>query len=106
MLGRNFTRRALSLTRFVAAGLIGCLVTALVLFVYLLDKRPDLSVWHVADLDEEFTADSEIQHFSQYLALEVADFGAMLVEGATLIDIKSVLDRGELEKAKLNVWRL
>jgi UDP-N-acetyl-D-galactosamine dehydrogenase len=43
---------------------------------------------------------------AQYLQLSVAEFGAMMDEGATLIDIKSVLDRGELEKAKLNVWRL
>jgi hypothetical protein len=38
--------------------------------------------------------------------LEVADFGAMMDEGATLVDIKSVLDRAELDSAKLNVWRL
>ncbi len=42
----------------------------------------------------------------EYLALEVADFGAMMDDGATLVDIKSVLDRAELEAAKLNVWRL
>lgn len=43
---------------------------------------------------------------AQYLHLNVAEFGAMMDEGATLIDIKSVLDRGEMERAKLNVWRL
>jgi len=43
---------------------------------------------------------------AQYLALSVEDFGAMMVEDATLVDIKSVLDRGELDDAKLNVWRL
>ncbi len=43
---------------------------------------------------------------AQYLQLSVADYGAMMDEGATLIDIKSVLDRAELKKAKLNVWRL
>jgi len=42
----------------------------------------------------------------QYLELKVPDFGAMLVKDATLIDIKSVLDRAELDKARLNVWRL
>jgi UDP-N-acetyl-D-galactosamine dehydrogenase len=42
----------------------------------------------------------------QYLQMTVAEFGAMMDEGATLIDIKSVLDRSELEKARLNVWRL
>jgi UDP-N-acetyl-D-galactosamine dehydrogenase len=43
---------------------------------------------------------------AQYLQLSVAEYGAMMDEGATLIDIKSVLDRGEMERAKLNVWRL
>jgi UDP-N-acetyl-D-galactosamine dehydrogenase len=43
---------------------------------------------------------------TQYLQLNVAEFGAMMDPGATLIDIKSVLNRSELEAAKLNVWRL
>jgi UDP-N-acetyl-D-galactosamine dehydrogenase len=42
----------------------------------------------------------------QYLELEVPVFGAMLVEGGTLIDIKSVLDREQLAAAGLSVWRL
>ena len=43
---------------------------------------------------------------AQYLKLGAADFGAMMVEDATLVDIKSVLDRGELDDAKINVWRV
>lgn len=43
---------------------------------------------------------------AQYLQMSVSEFGVMMDEGATLIDIKSVLDRGELAAAKLNVWRL
>ncbi|MEZ5501993.1 MAG: nucleotide sugar dehydrogenase [Halioglobus sp.] len=43
---------------------------------------------------------------TQYLQMSVEEFGAMMVSGATLIDIKSVLSRDELEKAGLNVWRL
>jgi alpha-beta hydrolase superfamily lysophospholipase len=60
----------LYLARVVAAGLVGSLVTALAVYLYFLDQRPDLSVWHVVDLDEEFTADSGISDFKQYLALE------------------------------------
>ena len=70
MTARYWTRLGLSLARVVAAGLVGSFVTALGVYIYLLDKRPDLSVWHVADLDEEFTADSGISDFGQYLALE------------------------------------
>ena len=42
----------------------------MVVFVLYLNNRPDLSVWHTADLDEEFTTDSEISSFQEYLALE------------------------------------
>ncbi len=43
---------------------------------------------------------------AQYLSLEIGDVGALLAEGGTLIDIKSVLDRVKLAAARLNVWRL
>ena len=43
---------------------------------------------------------------TRYLQASVSDFGAMMDEGATLIDIKCVLDRAELQAANLNVWRL
>jgi UDP-N-acetyl-D-glucosamine/UDP-N-acetyl-D-galactosamine dehydrogenase len=43
---------------------------------------------------------------AKYLQQSVSEFGAMMDKGATLIDIKCVLDRAELEAAKLNVWRL
>jgi UDP-N-acetyl-D-galactosamine dehydrogenase len=42
----------------------------------------------------------------KYLQTSVSEYGAMMDKGATLIDIKCVLDRGELEAANLNVWRL
>ncbi len=43
---------------------------------------------------------------SAYLEKSIADFAAMMDEGATLVDLKSVLDRGELESAGLNYWRV
>ncbi len=43
---------------------------------------------------------------AQYLALDTNDLGAMLAEDGVLIDVKSTLDRAELENAGLNVWRL
>ncbi|MEE4143733.1 MAG: alpha/beta fold hydrolase [Halieaceae bacterium] len=58
------------MTRILAAWLAGFFVAALAVFVYLLDSRPDLSVWHLADLDEEFTVRSDVADFGQYLALE------------------------------------
>ena len=35
-----------------------------------LEGRPDLHVWHLAELDEEFTASSPVESFEEYLALE------------------------------------
>jgi len=58
------------LLRFVAYGLIGGFIVLLIVYVGLLESRPDLSVWHLADLDEEFTASSDVSDFGQYLALE------------------------------------
>jgi UDP-N-acetyl-D-galactosamine dehydrogenase len=43
---------------------------------------------------------------AHYLKKGVAEFGELMVEGATLIDIKSVLNRDALAAANLNFWRL
>lgn len=43
---------------------------------------------------------------AQYLQMSVAQYANMMDEDATLVDLKSVLDREELEAAKLQVWRL
>ena len=67
---KSLTRATRTLLQVVSIGLIGCLVAVVIVFVYVLDSRPDLSVWHLADLDEEFTAKSDVSDFSQYLALE------------------------------------
>lgn len=55
---------------FVAAAVIGCLVAGIVILVVMMNGQPDLSVWHLANLDEEFSLESDIENFDQYLALE------------------------------------
>lgn len=42
----------------------------LIIFVLILNARTDLDLWHLADLDAEFTTDSDITTFEQYLVLE------------------------------------
>jgi UDP-N-acetyl-D-galactosamine dehydrogenase len=42
----------------------------------------------------------------EYLARGLDYFASMMDAGATLVDIKSVFDRAELESAGLNYWRL
>ena len=51
-------------------GIAGGLVVLIIIFVLFLESRPDLKVWHQIELDAEFTADSPVQSFEDYLALE------------------------------------
>ncbi len=56
--------------RAVVYGLVGGFTVLLVGAVLYLNGRPDLKVWHSADLDAEFTQDSQVDSFAGYLALE------------------------------------
>ncbi len=58
------------LIRMVLSSLFGALVVIIILGVVELNSRPDLSVWHKAELDEEFRADSGLETFAEYLELE------------------------------------
>jgi alpha-beta hydrolase superfamily lysophospholipase len=49
---------------------VGALVVLIVVFVVYMNGRADLEVWHLAELDEEFTADAGVHTFTDYLALE------------------------------------
>jgi len=64
---RKLIRQALLLAIY---GATGVFLTLIVVFVLYLNGRPDLSVWHLAELDEEFTVDSEVSSFRDYLQLE------------------------------------
>lgn len=46
------------------------LVVLVSITVYVLNQRPDPGIWHEVDLDEEFTADSDVADFEAYLRLE------------------------------------
>jgi alpha-beta hydrolase superfamily lysophospholipase len=60
----------MKLLKLVAAAVVGACVALVIAGVLLLNNRPDLSVWHTVDLDEEFSVDSDVQSFTDYLALE------------------------------------
>ncbi len=49
---------------------LGVCLTALAGGIWYLEGRPDLKVWHTADLDEEFTANGNVATFNEYLRLE------------------------------------
>jgi alpha-beta hydrolase superfamily lysophospholipase len=56
---------------------LGILFTLVTVFVVYLNNRDDLEIWHLAELDEEFSADSGVQSFDQYLALEARLFAQL-----------------------------
>ncbi len=49
---------------------IGALAVLIIVFVVYLNNQADLHVWHLAKLDQEFTVDSGVDNFKDYLALE------------------------------------
>jgi len=63
-------RSAKHVLRALLYGVVGGTVVVVVLLVLHLDGRPDLKIWHTAHLDAEFTADSPVESFAGYLALE------------------------------------
>ena len=51
-------------------GLLGAFIVVVIAFVWLLNSRPDLKVWHEAHLDAEFTVSNSAKTFEEYLAIE------------------------------------
>jgi len=89
------------MAKTIAHALAGALVVLVVGGVLYLQSRPDLEVWHLADLDEEFRAGAGTETFSDYLALEKRLFAQLdaLVYGATAQKIGYPInryDRGSL----------
>jgi alpha-beta hydrolase superfamily lysophospholipase len=81
--------------RFVLSGAIGVLLTLIIVFVVVLNDRPDLSIWHEVDLDEEFTVHSDVRTFAEYLALEDRLFRQLddQVYANTNLDSESQINR-------------
>ena len=55
-------------------GLVGGFIVLMAVFILYLERRPDLKIWHEVNLDAEFTADSSVNTFEEYLALEARLF--------------------------------
>jgi alpha-beta hydrolase superfamily lysophospholipase len=56
------------------SGLVGAVVMLLIVAVKFLNDKPELERWHTSELDEEFTVDSPITNFAEYLQLEARLF--------------------------------
>jgi len=70
MIRTVFSHAARILVRLLGYGLLGAFVVALIAYISFLESRPDLSIWHLTDLDEEYTVKSDVSDFKEYLALE------------------------------------
>ena len=62
---------------FVLYGALGAFVVLLVGALVFLESREDLDIWHRADLPSEYTADSDVASFQEYLVLEQEVFGEL-----------------------------
>jgi len=60
-------RRVFTATAYSVAG---AMVVLVIVFIAYMERRPDLEIWHLAELDEEFTIASGVATFADYLALE------------------------------------
>jgi alpha-beta hydrolase superfamily lysophospholipase len=67
---RFFVSAIIRILRALLYGALGAFLVLVSLFVWDLEKRPDLKVWHKVDLDTEFTTKSKIKNFQEYLVLE------------------------------------
>jgi alpha-beta hydrolase superfamily lysophospholipase len=67
----------------------------LVVAVKYLNDKPPLQVWHTVDLTEEFTVDSDVTSFDEYLELEARLFAQLdeLVYSPATADPKKNIDR-------------
>src|SRR5262245_16738222 len=64
----------------------GVLVAGIGAATVYFNSKPDLSTWHQADLDGEFTARSHLKDFREYLELEDALFAELKSEVYDKID--------------------
>lgn len=62
--------------------LVGTFIGGLAIYIYLMNLRPELSLWHTVHLDEEYTIEkhTEVNSFSAYLALEERLFQQLQTE--------------------------
>lgn len=65
------------LGRIIATMFAGVVITLFVVAVIFMNSQPDLYGWHTEALDEEFTVDSQVKSFEDYLDLEDSLFAQL-----------------------------
>ncbi|MFI0843759.1 alpha/beta hydrolase [Mesorhizobium sp. IMUNJ 23232] len=67
---RRVTRHVPKVLLAIASAVLGAIAAVLIIAVIVLNSKPDLSVWHLVHLDEEFTKNAPVTSLEGYLALE------------------------------------
>ncbi len=68
------------LVRYFLVAVVGALAAFFVIAILFINNKPDLSVWHKAHLDAEFSANSDISTLREYLAIEDRVFSQLQTE--------------------------
>ncbi|MEO0575305.1 MAG: alpha/beta fold hydrolase [Pseudomonadota bacterium] len=88
--------------QLIAAALTGCVIALIVGVVVILNARQDLSVWHLADLDEEFTVASNVSDFASYLELEARLFRQLDVQVTATIPVTAEYSLNRFSRTSLS----
>ena len=83
---RRMTRHVSKVLLAIVFAGLGAIATVLIIAVVVLNSKPDLSVWHLVHLDEEFTKNSPVASLEEYLALEDRLFAQLQSEVYAKID--------------------
>ncbi|MEQ1955470.1 alpha/beta hydrolase [Mesorhizobium yinganensis] len=83
---RRVTRHVPKVLLAIVSAVLGAVAAALVVAVVVLNSKPDLSVWHLVHLDEEFTKNAPVTSLEGYLALEDRLFAQLQTEVYAKID--------------------
>jgi alpha-beta hydrolase superfamily lysophospholipase len=67
---KKLTSIVFKVAKILAWCVAGGFFTLLSIFVFLMENRADLSIWHTVNLDTEFTTESEVENFADYLGIE------------------------------------
>lgn len=80
---------------------LGAVLSVIIVFICLMDSRPDLSPWHTVELDAEYTLEKqdEIASFDDYLKLEDRLFEQLQ---ADIYNTPSTMPESQLNRFKKN----
>lgn len=74
------TTLIIRIAKMLTYGAVGAGLMLFVVGVFVLNNKPDLSPWHTAELDEEYTISSKVNSFTEYLELEERLFAQLQSE--------------------------